>query len=1015
MRSGSAAVLAIVIAPLGMAGLLASTSATAQDYTSGALTGDVADADGAPIADAAVTLTSDDQGFTRSTTTSTSGTFRFAALPPGSYTVSVKSTAGEVAQPGLRVTASSASSYSFVIGQRSAEGDIVVTGARKKQDFSSTTTGINIDLQDLSTRVPLGRSLTDAALLAPTATLGDSSFGNLASFGGSSVAENAYFINGLNITNFDKYLGAAPVPFEFFRSVEVKTGGYPAEYGRATGGIINAVSKAGTNDFMAQAHVYWESSDLASTSPDTYRDRNRTDKRSSFSGILEAGGPIIKDRLFAYGLIEFRRNNVDHTSIQSGARDADRDNDPIWGVKIDAYPFDNHHLEFTYFDTSTQRVRTTYGYDAAADTVGARLSETRYNAGGASYVGRYTGNLTKWLTVSGAYGVSKERHDIFTDNKGNFVRDETTGTIISDQKLSGMETPYTTKREFYRLDADVYFSMLGDHHIRFGMDNENLNLERLYFLTGADNFDGGGIAVTPGGINYSLYQCGPDTSQCLAGGLAEGDTYLGIAYGSAGGSFRAKNTAYYLQDEWRPFPNLTLNLGVRIDKFANYRVDGQQWLDLSSGLAPRLGASYDMFGDGKLKLFGNFGLYFLPVASNTSYSNFGTPISFTEYWRTDGTFGAGNVPNRTTQITGWDGGQTCPFPIFGSGGQDCYVIGGGAIRDRDQVVSANLKPSKENEIILGASYKLSDRWTVGMAYTRRRLLANAEDMSIDAGVRAYCAAAGIAGCDAIWGGFHQYVIANPNRDITVTLSDPINGEATPRTVTLLAKDLGFPSAVRKYDAVEFTFDRAWDDVWSLSGSYTWSNSRGNTEGFVQSDFAQDGAGINRDFDQPDLMEGAYGKLPNHRAHQFKLWGSYQVSTAFRIGVNASLSSPRKFGCIGNSRGGYDGTNDGYFYGAWSQYCLGRLQPRGTGLDGAGLESDWVKNIDVSLRYDIVLPLAGKATLRADVFNVFNFKGITDVDQVGEYDYDSSQLRPEYGLPLGYQRPRYVRLGFDLAF
>lgn len=1014
LRSGSAAALALCLAPAMVCGLVISTPAFAQDYTSGALTGNVADSEGSPVVDAAVTLTSEDQGFTRSTSTSSNGVFRFAALPPGIYTVAVSAAAGNALQQGVRVAASTTANYTFVVGEKGEGGEIVVVGARENQDFSSTTTGINIDLTDLVSRVPLGRSLTDAALLAPTATAGDTTFGNLPSFGGASVAENAYYINGMNITNFDNYLGSAPVPFEFFQSVEVKTGGYPAEYGRATGGIINAVSKAGTNDLMVAGHLNWESSDLASTSPDTYRDRNRTDERSSFSGILETGGPIIKDRLFAYGLIEFRRNISDHTSINDGARYADRDDDPIWGIKVDAYPLDNHHLEFTYFDTSTEKLRTTYAYDSTTDMVGAQLSEARYRAGGTSYIGRYTGNLTNWLTVSGAYGVSKDRFDIFTDNDGNYVVDQTTGTILSEQKISSVQTPYQTKREFYRLDADVYFSMLGDHHIRFGMDTEKLNLSKFSFGTGADNFDGG-IAAAPGGLNYELYTCGDATDQCIAGGLNEGDRYLGIYYGSAGGDFRAKNTAYYLQDEWRPTSNLTVNLGVRLDKFANYRVDGQKWIDLPSAWAPRLGASYDVFGDGSLKLFGNYGRYFLPVASNTSFSNFGTPISFTEYWRTDGTFGAGNVPNRTTQITGWSGGQQCPFPIFGSGGQDCYVIAGGAIRDQDQVVSKNLKPTEEEEIILGASYKLSDRWTFGVSYTRRRMLANADDIAIDAGVLAYCAAEGIAGCDAIWGGFHQYVIANPNSDITIKLADPINGEATPRTVTLKAEDLGFPSAVRKYDAVEFTFDRAWDGVWSLRGSYTWSDSRGNAEGFVQSDFSQAGAGISRDFDQPDLMEGAYGKLPNHRAHQFKVWGAYQVTRDLLVGVNASLSSPRQFGCIGNSRGGFDGTNFGAFYGAWSQYCLGRLQPRGTGLDGAGLESDWVKNVDVSVRYDIALPMSGKATLRADIFNVFNFKGITDVDQIGENDYDSSQLRPEYGMPLGYQRPRYVRLGLDLTF
>src|SRR3546814_7127952 len=94
---------------------------------------------------------------------------------------------------------------------------------------------------------------------------GDTTFGNLASLGGATVAENAYYINGLNITNFENYLGSAPVPFEFFRSVEVKTGGYQAEYGRATGGISNAASKAGTNDLTAGLHLNWEPDGLDST------------------------------------------------------------------------------------------------------------------------------------------------------------------------------------------------------------------------------------------------------------------------------------------------------------------------------------------------------------------------------------------------------------------------------------------------------------------------------------------------------------------------------------------------------------------------------------------------------------------------------------------------------------------------------------------------------------------------------------------------------------------------------
>ena len=68
-----------------------------------------------------------------------------------------------------------------------------------------------------------------------------------------SVAENAYYINGLNITNPDTYVGSARVPFYFYKNVDVQTGGYAAEFGRATGGVINATTKQGTNDAFIAA------------------------------------------------------------------------------------------------------------------------------------------------------------------------------------------------------------------------------------------------------------------------------------------------------------------------------------------------------------------------------------------------------------------------------------------------------------------------------------------------------------------------------------------------------------------------------------------------------------------------------------------------------------------------------------------------------------------------------------------------------------------------------------------
>jgi hypothetical protein len=77
-----------------------------------------------------------------------------------------------------------------------------------------------------------------------------------------------FYVNGLNITNFVNGIGAT-VPFEFYKSVEVKTGGYPAEFGRGTGAVINAVTKSGSNDFTFAIHGNYEPDSLREEAPNT--------------------------------------------------------------------------------------------------------------------------------------------------------------------------------------------------------------------------------------------------------------------------------------------------------------------------------------------------------------------------------------------------------------------------------------------------------------------------------------------------------------------------------------------------------------------------------------------------------------------------------------------------------------------------------------------------------------------------------------------------------------------------
>jgi hypothetical protein len=286
-------------------------------------------------------------------------------------------------------------------------------------------------------------------------------------------------------------------------------------------------------------------------------------------------------------------------------------------------------------------------------------------------------------------------------------------------------------------------------------------------------------------------------------------------------------------------------------------------------------------------------------------------------------------------------------------------------------------------------------------------------MAIDRAVLNYCDAEGIAGCEDIWTGYHQYVVANPGSDLTIDLPDAIGGESDVRTVTFTADDLaaiGFPAAKRTYDAVELTARRPWDGVWAFEANYTWSESKGNSEGFVQSDFQQDDSGITQDFDQPGFVEGASGLLPNHRRHRFKAWGGYALFENFMMGTNLTLESPRKLSCFGYHPG--SDVTDGSFengYGAASHYCGGVLSPR-----GSAQETDWVAQVDLSARLNFDMPTGQLVTLRADVFNLFNSAAVQDRYEIGDIDEDFNP-HPNFGQARLYQAPRSVRLGMDISF
>lgn len=976
------------------------TPAAAQDYTNSNLDGEVTDSSGAAVSGVTVSVRSIDQGFVRTFTTDAKGAFLAPLLPAGSYEITLTKDGFQTQQSTVRVT-NAQSSYAFQLTPASDTlEEMVVTAARPKISFNNTTTGITVDVEDTFARLPIDRSILSVTLLAPNVTVGGSSgnaaFGNQPSIGGSSVAENAFYVNGLNITNFNNYVGGGLVPFEFYKSVEVKTGGYPAEFGRATGGIVNAVTKSGTNDFAATISGNFTPDFLRSQAANTYVDQNSLDQISARNLNVELSGPIIKDHLFFYGLAQYRRNRATNASNTGGVYDDDVSNDPFYAFKIDANITSKQRLEFTFFNTSRTTDRTSFSYDPETqniDFASGPISTTTFQEGGINWVARYTGNLTSWLTLSGAYGRANDTDTTLTSNSEDpLVIDARSGTgiIVSDQTVGNQDFPLDTQREFYRADVDVSFKLLGKHHWRAGFDREILTLDR--------------VTRRNGGADFRYILAGADNEQ----GVAEGREYIRRRVFQSGGSFQGANTAIYLQDSWDVTDRLNLSLGGRLDRFTAANADGVNFVEFKNEFAPRLGISWDVSGQGKDKLFASYGKYFLPVAANTSFRQGAGELFFSEYYFFNGSPSPGSgLPSGGlgAQILNFPNASACPQGALNPGARGCSVTGDGTANVPVSTISQNLQSTYENEWILGYERRLTDLLKVGINFTYRRIGRTAEDVAIDAAVLAYCNDNNISGCDELWTGFDQYVIVNPGVDSVVTLYTPLPGETDLRTITLSAADLGYPIPRRKYEAMTLYFDRTFDNKWGLQGSYTLSASRGNYEGFVKSDVGQDDAGITQDFDQPGLTDNSYGFLPNHRLHQFKLFGSYAVTKDLLMGGNLSVFAPKRYGCLGVH------PTDVFAaaYGAGSFFCQGVATPR-----GSVFKSDWIARFDVSGRYAIPEhTVPGNLVLRLDVFNIFNIRGVSERSEFG--DLPDGAPDPNFQRALTAQPPRSVRLGFEWAF
>ncbi|HEY0252505.1 MAG TPA: carboxypeptidase regulatory-like domain-containing protein, partial [Kofleriaceae bacterium] len=270
--------------------------------------------------------------------TDESGQYFVTSLPAGVYTLTVYYQDSTYAKSNVTVQVGKEIVVNLQVNTASAtpKGEtIVISGSAPLVDQGSTKTGITLT-EDYTKNVPTGRTF-GATMGAAAGSQGDL-YG--VSFAGSTSVENTYVIEGINTTDTAFGKLSSNLPNEFISETEVITGGYNAEYGRATGGIVNVVTKQGSNEFHGSIFGNISPSSFTASAKTVQTEGGSVDFRTDSGNIWDAGfelgGPIIKDKLwFHVGFDPSVSNSVATRIVQSQVdenQDGTPDVDPATGL-----------------------------------------------------------------------------------------------------------------------------------------------------------------------------------------------------------------------------------------------------------------------------------------------------------------------------------------------------------------------------------------------------------------------------------------------------------------------------------------------------------------------------------------------------------------------------------------------------------------------------------------------------------------------------------------------------------
>jgi len=969
----------------------AATAAHAQQ-TTGTIAGRVIDVQGLVVPGVTVTVKSE-QG-TKTAVTDADGRFSVPFLTPGAYALHAELQGFKaVDRSGLAVHLGQTVDVPVTLEVGAVSESVDVTATAPTIAATGTTIGASLDSATLSA-LPVGRRFSDTLYLAP----GVSSSGSLGyanpSVSGASGLENQYVVDGVNITNGGYgALGSYSIifgslgngtPYDFMQEVQVKTGGYEAEFGQATGGVINVVTKSGSNDVRGSAFGYLQPSrfEPAWTQVETTNGTVNTTASQQSDGGATIGGPLLKNHLFAFGAIdpqEERRTFVAPPDFPlASLGEVDRNRRVInYAAKGTWQVNPGHRFDASFFGDPAHGDNGPQRPDSLLRSTTSGFSELN-QYGGHNQTLHYSGVVTSNFLIDASLGRSLNRIEEVPSENTWSVTDTTVVPNVRSGGIGFYEAGNRSTSWQYQAKATSIVPHAGHHQLGYGFDYDHLDYNQINQRTGP-------TFTTPAG------------DQTATGAQIQilPDPAFGAIYRVTRANLNAARDttqnygAFFVEDTWQIGNRLTIRPGVRYEQetLSGTLVQG---FALKNNWAPRIGATWDPTGTGRAKVFGSYGRYYARVPNDLAARALSADASITaDYFDSQLTL---PIPNGV--LAGPAGSQT---------GTHYTLLGGSA-----DSIDPNAKLSYYNEYIVGGEYSLPHNLIVGARYVHRDIGRVLED------VQPYPVVAtdlGIPGAATA-----NYTLTNP-------------GPATP-----LLGDLGasFEAPVHNYDAIEVTAEKRLANHWSLQASYRWSRLTGTYEGFYRDDNGQSDPGITSLYDFPTndpsytaigvpqfgysgdiryLGNLGSGPLPLDRPQQLKLYGSYQLHMGLNLAAGVNVSSGKPLTAFA--------ANPVYQNGGEIP-----MSPRGDGFqtsDGLLTRTPFTTTVDGHASYPLKLGGRRDLLLVADVFNLFDRQTVTDYDNFYESTFGS--LNPDFGqagassVVAGQQllAPRQLRFGIRFEF